>query len=228
MKFRSIRFIFPFSRAAIIVLFLLNLSSVFSQQSLQNQNEIISQIPADSQINLKDIDTSLLSALILQKINAERAQRNLPELSPETTLQTIAAMHAAQMTKHGFTDHINRFDRQQRTLKDRIQQQGQFYSMYAENLALVYPFNLKNNAYSITEVNGTFDFEDENGQAVSPVTYDEMAQNVVSGWMSSTGHRQNILNKDYRLSGLAFEISFAYSSSSELPFFRFVHVFGRK
>jgi uncharacterized protein YkwD len=131
-------------------------------------------------------------------VNSERANKKANKLDFDRQLAEIARAHSADMARRQFFDHTNP-DGKNATDRGRVAGYlcQKFYSGFftqglAENI-------YRGNLYSRIRITGsqrTYDW-------YSP---EEIAREVVEGWMDSTGHRRNILEKTYGKEGIGIFI----------------------
>ncbi|AFG36981.1 CAP domain-containing protein [Spirochaeta africana] len=110
---------------------------------------------------------------ILEIVNAERATQGLPALIPSTALAVVARDHSTDMGQRSFYSHVDPDgvtpnDRITAALGDRY-----YLSGTSENIAY-------------TESSRGFTYEE----------YTAIANQLMTGWMNSPGHRANILRPD--------------------------------
>ena len=147
------------------------------------------------------LDTALLDKAILFHSNRARCGMGLNPLGPDPRLQATATGHSADMVRLGFFDHTSPVPGKT-TMSERLRAGGVAYRTAAENLATakrleigdgqpVYPVGRDRCAYTYTP----------RGQRVPVRTYDSLANNLVTRWLESPGHRRNLLNADYTRHG---------------------------
>lgn len=116
-------------------------------------------------------------------VNQERRERDLPPLTFDDRLATIAGSHSREMAKGGYVAHTNPNGE---TVFDRYQEAGYTCSVDAGN--------------------GSYLTAGENifmaSMSGNAVTASGFANRTVSGWMSSPGHRRNLLNPSWRNEGI--------------------------
>ncbi len=129
--------------------------------------------------------------VIFDKINVERAGKNLFLLRDESRLTAIAARRSIDMIERNYFDHKDPFSGQEPFL--RYLQADNFPYQYAgENIA-----EIKNDV----------------GWVPSPLTVatrytpSELANQFVTGWLNSKDHRLNIFNARYSRTGVALSSS---------------------
>ncbi len=122
-----------------------------------------------------------LAELVLQLTNETRRKHGLPTLEPDEVLSAAARKYSDDLLKGNFFSHINPEGKgpQQRLDEEQPARQGYAYRV-GENIA----------AYS------KMDYSD----------LKIMARMVMDGWMTSPGHRQNILNPLYTHLGVGVSI----------------------
>ena len=145
------------------------------------------------------IDPFNLELRIYELINAERTKQKVAPLKLENHLGDIARRHSRDMADRGFFDHINP---EGKTATDRGNAARYTCKKYlgdyvAEGLA---ENIFQNNLYSRVIMRGkdvTFDWN----------TAEQIAQSTVDGWMSSPGHRRNILTSRYQKTGIGIAVA---------------------
>ena len=156
-----------------------------------NPVNIISSKPT---INVEELELQIHSF-----VNEERRKNGLSTLNWDDALANIARKHSQDMAQNNFFSHDN-LKGQDPTERGKIAGyycRKDFSSYYMEGIAE----NLfQNNLYdSVTYYNGipSYDWN----------TQDEIARSTVNGWMTSPGHRQNILTATYDKEGIGVAIS---------------------
>lgn len=144
------------------------------------------------------IDVARLEKRIHSLINQERENAGLPALAWNQALQQIARNHSRKMATQHFFSHT---DPEGRNFTERYRQGGftcaiktdrYTTQLGGENIAY-------NNLYSgITWRNGR--------TTTSWNTEAQIADAVVQQWMTSPGHRQNILTPHFRREGIGIAI----------------------
>lgn len=144
------------------------------------------------------IDVSRLEERIHTLINQERKNAGLPNLEWNRALNQIARNYSRDMVRRRFFSHT---DPEGRSFSERYRRGGftcairtsrNTTQLGGENIAY-------NNLYSaITRRNGR--------TTTSWNTEEQIAATVVRQWMSSTGHRRNILTHHYRREGVGIAI----------------------
>lgn len=132
------------------------------------------------------INLSELERLTFSLVNSERSARGLSPLQWSDSIASVARNHSVDMANHDYFAHENL---QGRDMGDRLQNAGIGWHMCAENICCVPAVK-------------TYHYI--NGRLVSKDSYtmEQLAEEAVSSWMESSGHRANILNAGYTYSGL--------------------------
>ncbi len=136
------------------------------------------------------ITVSELEQRINALVNGERRARSLKPLDLDQDLSKISRANSQDMAKREFFNHVNPDGE---TPRDRLSRAG--YSCpktTGENI-------FQNNLYSRVTISGNRKSYDWN-------SLEQIAGSTVSGWMHSSGHRQNILNRAYRKTGIGAAI----------------------
>ena len=132
-------------------------------------------------------------------INKERRSKNLVALQFDDKLSNIARAHSGDMARRNFFSHVNPDGRNPTERGERAGYtcRKNFGSHLTQGLAE----NLyQGNLYSSVRTQGTQKTYDWN-------TMDDIARQAVSGWMKSSGHRKNILQKTYDKTGIGIAVS---------------------
>ena len=146
-----------------------------------------------------EIDVNELELQIHKLVNEERQKNGLNSLNWDNKLADIARKHSQDMAQNNFFSHDNLIG-QDPTERGRLAGyycRKDFGSYYTEGIA---ENIFQNNLYdSVTYYNGipSYDWN----------TQEEIAKSTVSGWMTSPGHRENILTATYDKEGIGVAIS---------------------
>ena len=146
-----------------------------------------------------DIRITELERRIHELINKERRSKNLGALRFEDKLSNIARAHSTDMARRDFFNHVNPDGR---NATERGERAGytcrkDFGSHFTQGLGE----NLyQGNLYSSVRTQGT-------KKTYAWNTMDDIARHAVAGWMKSSGHRKNILQKTYDRTGIGIDVS---------------------
>lgn len=132
---------------------------------------------------------SFMELEAFRRVNMERQAAGLRELEWNGELAYVARLHSEDMVSRGYFEHEAPDGK---THDDRLHDQGiYYYNKSAENLAKISYIS----SYTYDILSGR----------VMNRTYRALGEVIgfaVSGWMNSTGHRENILIKDLDQSGM--------------------------
>lgn len=185
----------------------------YSQHSWQSFNRIAA---LHEPIDFAEPDYGLLNAAVFFVTNQERAQRNLPLLSFSPGLRDVADHHARAMAAHDFVSHFNVHESRYRTLEQR----GRVYGTdaHAENVASNFLHKYRSNTYYTPQpARPYYEYYDSRRQLIPVLSYLEFAENLVDDWMSSSGHRRNILFRELKSLGCAVRIPEGAGTKNEIP-----------
>jgi uncharacterized protein YkwD len=132
-------------------------------------------------------------------LNRERTKRGLPSLRTNGTLQASARDYAQDMVRLSFFDHVSPSGE---TLTDRIKRDTRY-------LAGAQGWEIGENIAWGT------------GARATPAQ-------IVSGWMNSAGHRQNILHPGFREMGLGIALGTPVNASAASGAATYANQFGRR
>ncbi|MCG6884938.1 MAG: CAP domain-containing protein [Silicimonas sp.] len=91
------------------------------------------------------------------------------------------------------------------SLRQRVKAAGISFRTGSENIGMVHRYRIDNKRFKIAST-GQCQFLGSNGQLLPAHTYASLARHVVDLWMSSPGHRRNIL--DNRVSRVSTAVAF--------------------
>ena len=175
----------------------------------------------------------LLNAAIFWRTNEERMSRNLDPLKYHTKLHKVAQIHSEQMCINDFCDHVNPFEMRFRTLEDRIRSvyDGGFggFVGHSENI-IQYPTLMfrDQSPFIVSIEKGDRHFYDMNDKEILFFTCRGFADAVVSAWMNSPGHRENILNQEAEYMGCGSSRVYYKYDEFTLEYFNITQDFGRR
>jgi uncharacterized protein YkwD len=146
-----------------------------------------------------DIRIASLEHRVHELINRERLDHQLPALAIDERLSTIARGHSHDMAARNFFSHTNP-EGQDATARGKVAgftcrkqvSSHSFREGLGENL-------FQDNLYSRVRISGT-------ERAYDWHTAEELAEHSRKGWMSSMGHRHNILEPAYTQTGIGIAI----------------------
>ncbi len=145
---------------------------------------------------VKDSYETKLENKIYNLINKIRKENNLPPLKLNKKLIQIAKAHSQDMAKRNYTSHITPEGKDPNV---RAVEKGFNIIKKEKNLIR------KGIAENIFE---TQFYKEINGMKKPYLEKINMiAQKAVSSWMKSEGHKKNILNPDYKETGIGVAIS---------------------
>jgi uncharacterized protein YkwD len=161
---------------------------------------------ADAAIDLTHFRGEVAARAIFEESNRQRVTAGLPRLAPLAAAQTAAQWQAQFMAQAGAISHLNTTDRTHRTLEDRIRAAGITFRYVAENVAMNFAidYEARRPMYRRRGPSGEVLFSyTGDGPPLRPHTYASLARAVVSQWMDSPGHRQNLLSREAKYLGCA-------------------------
>ena len=151
--------------------------------------------PFNEDIDIKHPDYRRINAAIYWVTNETRAKNGCTSLKFLPELEYAATIHSDDMVKYNFFDHYNNYARNRRSPDDRARIAGIVNPAMAENIIEGYLLRYQNN--SSVRAAGPGEFTDPgSGIPLAPHTYLSLADELVSRWMDSKGHRKNVLSED--------------------------------
>lgn len=120
-------------------------------------------------------------------------------LATHPKLTAVAALHSQWMAKNSKLSHKSTVSGMQ-TMANRLRSTGLGVSAGAENIAGFDRFVFPTEPFKITSASAC-KFKTQSGKPIPAHSYASLAEMVVAGWMGSSGHRKNLLNKRYKQAG---------------------------
>ena len=153
-------------------------------------------------------DPVLAEQAVLHEVNRARCAEGLSPLSPDRSLRQAAELHSRDMARLGVLAHELPVPGRE-NLERRLESLALPYGLAAENIIEAHFMAYRSGAsYRVIDpVRCTFTYSD--GSPIRRHSYASLAQELVGRWLSSTGHRRNLLNPALRRHG------FALASNSE-------------
>ena len=191
--------------------------------------ESFSKLPAvNEEIDLNNIDYELLNASIFYATNKQRKKFNKPEFDFFPLLRDAAVIQTNQMVKFNFFDHVNPKNTKLKTLKDRLESAGGAgkYLAAGENISEYFLMDYQPKEYFRVEKvnNKTVYYNIKTNKQIKPHSYRSFGEAIVEDWMTSPGHRSNILDDRFTHLGCGTLYS---TKPNEFPKAKSTQVFGK-
>ncbi len=146
------------------------------------------------------LDPAALERHIFDAVNNQRSKATLKPLRRDVRLIRIARAHSEDMARRQFFDHVNP-EGEDPTARGRragyechkVIDSGSYREGLAENL-------FEEPSFSRVQITGGHRIYSWNAP-------DDIVKQSVDGWMRSPGHRRNILERSYTMSGVGIGIS---------------------
>jgi len=145
------------------------------------------------------IRVSDLERRIHDLINSERAIATAPPLKLEEPLSAIARAHSTDMARRNFFDHVNPegLDPAERGRRAGYPCRKVYSEYFTEGLAEnIYQGSL----YRRIIISGA-------EKSYEWYSTEELARDAVKGWLNSSGHKRNLLDKRYERTGMGASIA---------------------
>lgn len=145
-----------------------------------------------------ELDLSRLERLVHGAVNEVRIEHGLPAIAWNDTLSFIAAAHSADMAANDFFGHEGSdgslpSDRAFRIDYHCLKEDGDYrYTGVAENIYMTYRYGSRQTVIRGGRSEVFYDWK----------TMEQIAEDVVSGWMGSPPHRANILEARHDREGI--------------------------
>lgn len=187
-----------------LFLFALFFADAFSQSPLPEP--FSNSHKANTTIDFNSLDTAILNHLIFVLTNKEREKRKIPPLAYSPELAQAAQYHTGQMIEQGFFSHNNPEDSLLRTPSQRIKHFGYSQDYTGENIIKTIPFDYNEKTKLKSDrKQGLYVYYKQSlfgKKPLKPLTYTQLAKKMIDQWMRSKGHRENILNPNFRYIGI--------------------------
>jgi uncharacterized protein YkwD len=142
-------------------------------------------------------DYDEVERLVVAYTNDERTERGLEPVSQDDALAAIARGHSADMATRGYFSHVSP---EGETVGDRYADAG--YSCRVPMGGMRYATGSENIAQTWIDRPVATD-----GGVERITTEEELARQLVEGWMNSPSHRENILTPEWRNLGVGVYIT---------------------
>lgn len=150
-----------------------------------------------------DFSAAEVERAIHRHVNRVRAESGLPQLVWNDTLATVGRRYSADMAERDFFAHV---DPDGRTPSDRASALGfECRKVEADYVTTGVGENL-----FVTSLYGSYRVTTRGNTETRTYAWkelDELAREVVEGWMSSPGHRRNLLEAGYDGEGIGVVIT---------------------
>lgn len=177
-------------------------------------------------IDFDQVNLPLLQAAIFYATNEERVKAKLKPFEFRSEIELVASGHAQDMVKYGFYSHTSRI-RIKRSVRDRFHLEGLNPEFFGENICSTYGLQYQaGRKVNPPYPSGEFTYAlTSKREVIPPHTYLSFAKSVVKLWMESPGHRQNILNPQFKKLGCGARV-YREKNFYNMPYFMVVQNFG--
>ena len=156
------------------------------------------------------INQAVFSDALNRAANYVRCKAGAKTMDTAKPLTNLAAEHSTWMARSRKLSHTSAVPGKQR-FATRMRSSGIKFKTAAENIAAFDRFQFPSGEFKIRNA-GACKFAYQDGRAIPAHSYASLAQTVVAGWMKSSGHKRNLMNRRISLSGggVAFDASAPY------------------
>ena len=156
------------------------------------------QIAIFDEVKIDSIDSDLLEWSIFIETNRQRKRLGILPLQFESRLWVGAKNHSQEMAELNYFDH-NSPVLENSTIKKRLIKVGIKNGFGGENIA-IHPLNKKSDVvFKPSDIKENEKYSCNKGPAY---TYKNFAEDLVSRWLNSPPHRNNILNERFKFLGV--------------------------
>ena len=146
------------------------------------------------------VEAGLGEARIAERVNAERARAGLPLLATDPKLAEIARRHSEDMAARRYFDHVSPDG------KDPERRGLDAGYPCRKNRGTYLTHGLGENIFQ-SAVFSSVTFGSGGARTYQWMSVDEIARQVVDGWMESEGHRENLLKRGFDRQGIGVAIT---------------------
>ncbi|MFW5973058.1 MAG: CAP domain-containing protein [Bacteroidota bacterium] len=139
-----------------------------------------------------------LERLIHHQVNSIRRSLDIAPLAWDSLLADVARGHSREMAERNTFSHLGRggttpTDRATSAGYECVKENGDYrYLGVAENIYMTYIYGSRRTYHTGSGVRRKYDWK----------TMDEIAEQIVDGWMNSPGHRRNIVEARHDREGI--------------------------
>jgi len=157
-----------------------------------------SSVPTNADVATTDAGLRTLEAAIHEEVNRVRQVHGLPPYRWSASLNRLARLHSNDMERRDYFDHVTP---EGYTVQHRADRLG---LVTRRSTGLSQAYGLGENLFYAHRYRRIRTVTDERGtrQTTDWKTVAEMAKEGVEGWMTSPGHRSNLLHRDFREHGI--------------------------
>ncbi len=185
--------------------------------------------PANQPIDLYRPDYGLLNAAIFYATNEQRELRKRDPFIFSPALRDAIALHCDQMVDRKFYGHKNPKNRKLRTPHQRIKTFTKEFVTTGENIAATNLLQIgKGEKYLSVKKGDQYIYYSRSKKILTVHTYQSFAKYLVRQWMRSSGHRKNIMNRDFTHMGCAARVVEYNLNKRKLPMAKSGQNFGGK
>lgn len=154
----------------------------------------VSKSAAETIVPAGRINQNLLDDAIRVEVNYHRCRAGLPSVGDAGNgMANQAKKHSQWMARTQQLTHRNTIAGSA-TLKQRVKKAGVKFKTGSENIGMVHRYQIDNRRFKILS-SDSCQFATYEGQSLPAHSYASLARLVVDLWMSSPGHRKNILDR---------------------------------
>jgi uncharacterized protein YkwD len=146
------------------------------------------------------VEAAQVEVRVAELVNAERARAGLPLLSSDPGLAEIARRHSQDMAARRFFDHVSPDG------KDPERRGLDAGYPCRKNHGTYVTHGLGENIFQ-SSVFSSVTFGTAGARTYQWMSADEIARQVVDGWMGSEGHRENVLKRGFDRQGIGVAIT---------------------
>lgn len=145
------------------------------------------------------INQRLVDAAIRAEVNYHRCKAGRKPLSGSRALAKVASTHAMWMARAQTVSHKSGVAGQT-TLRARMSSSGVRFKAGSENIGMVSRYALEGGPFKIRDA-AACKFETYGGKPIGAHSYASLARSIVQIWVTSKGHRENMLDRRVSMLG---------------------------
>lgn len=172
-------------------------------------------------------DYRLLDAALFHQTNLERQKQGLSLLVFHGGLYKASVQHTEAMVRLKFFAHDNPYDTEHQTMVNRIERYASEMRAMGENIEERFILDPEK-AYCVErkQTNEYRYYDCDTHKSIPMLTYKQFAKACLNVWMHSSGHRHNILSRNFRYLSCAGRVIPHPFSTASGPSARLTQDFG--
>lgn len=188
-------------QTGIVLTTILFLALLVPSEAAQNCSRPYSTIATSLELPAGPIDQNLFSTAVLAQVNYHRCVDGRKPIISHGGLNDVAKNHATWMATESQLSHASTIDGEA-TVTARVVSAVDSPLTGSENIGFVHRYRV-DEGETFFAGKDACTFTTRAGIQIGSHSYESMAQRIVDLWMASPGHRKNVLNDSFSVTGSA-------------------------